>query len=440
MPKVAKLHGGFSLICKKCVTAVSGDLKKCSSCGGTLRRYTNHKLWLLAMIVVMLVIISAVYIMYSLVFDQANIAERLDDTMLSQLSALGGSLENSGSPEDNDEAGIQPIPIFIADPNRTVPEIERIVKNAAETAEKFRDYHSKKREFVSMNGLLYDFPAKEYISTRDLRYVEGFNPEYSDNGVMILYVFAGDMPDEVAGDSNLDQLKVFAAYASGDSFIVTCGKHISIVDADFIKWIMDRYSIDHGTISRVSSTSELFADVLSELGELPGLHHLLDVRYMAEDDLYISAVVSPRRDSSLIREFVLQKTGSGCEVVVDYIETEWQKFVAINSVVPNINLELVPKYNLWYDLRDLITDFSDLLETMAESGVITPDDGEPIFISGNSEFVFMEFIDGIRILVHNDDINNEWKVYMVPQYDDAVLRMRESSKSDLPPYFLIRQA
>ena len=421
------------------MTAVSGDLKRCSSCGGSLRRYTNHKLWLLAMIVVMLVIISAVYIMYSHVFDQANIAERLDDTMLSQLSFIGGSSESSGGLEENDEPKIQPMPIFITDPNRTVPEIERIVKNAAQAAEKFRDYHSKTREFVSVNGLLYDFPAKEYISTRDLQYVEGFNPEYSDNGVMILYVIANDMPDEVAGDSNLDQLKVFAAYASGDNFIVTCGKHISTVNADFMEWILDRYSTDHGTVSRVSSTSELFGDVLTELGELPGLHRIIDVRYMAEDDLYISAVVSPRRDSSQIREFVLQKTTSGCEVVVDYIETEWQKFVAINSAVPNINLELVPAYNLWYDLRDLKTDFSDMLETMAESGVITPDNGEPMFISGNSEFVFMEFIDGIRILVHNDDINNEWKVYMVPNYEDAVLRMRESSKSDMPPFFLIRQ-
>ena len=404
-----------------------------------MRRYTNHKLWLLAMIAVMLVIISVVYFMYSHIFDQANIAERQDDTMLSQLSSIGGSPENIGSLEDNNETEIKPIPIFIADPNKTVPEIERIVKNAAEAAEKFRDYHSTTREFVSMNGLLYDFPAKEYISTKDLLYVEGFNPEYSDNGVMILYVLASDMPDELVGDSKLDQLKVFAAYASGDGFIVTCGRYISIVNADFMKWILERYDTDHGAISRVSSTTALFRDVLSELGRLPGLHRNLDVRYMAEDDQYISAVVSPRRDSSLIREFVLQKTGSGCEVVVDYIETEWQKFVAINSVIPNINLELVPAYNLWYGLKDLKTDFSDMLETMAESGVITPDNGEPMFISGNSEFVFMEFIDGIRILVHNDDINNEWKIYMVPQYEDAVSRMRESSKSDLPPYFLITQ-
>ncbi|MDR2649632.1 MAG: hypothetical protein LBB94_07945, partial [Clostridiales bacterium] len=204
--------------------------------------------------------------------------------------------------------------------------------------------------------------------------------------------------------------------------------------------VLNRYSADHGKITRVSAQSETFRAVIQALEDSPALDGPLDVRYMSEDEKYISAVVSPQSNYNQLQEFVLRKTGGECKILIGQIETEWQKFVTINAAAPDLNLELIPDYNLWRDMKDLKSDFSALLNSMVASGIISQDEGEPVFISGNAEFVFMEFADGVRMLAHNDDVHNEWKVYQVLQYDDAVARMKEIAKFNSPPYFLIKQA
>ena len=256
---------------------------------------------------------------------------------------------------------------------------------------------------------------------------------------MILYVKASDMPAGITSGLKPDQLTVFAAFPSDGGYIVSNGSITVPVSADAIKSVLDLYNTDHGQITYIRSDTEMFADVITALENSPGLTGPLDVRYMAEDGKYISAVVSPNSSPTQIYEFILLKTNNGCRILMDKIETHWQKFIAINTMAPDVNVELIPAYSLCRDSKDLKTDFSPLLESMASSGIITEEDGDPVFISGNGEFVFIEFANGIRMLAHNDDGHNDWKVYQVLRYEDAILRMKELSKFNPPPYFLIKQ-
>jgi len=359
-------------------------------------------------------------------------------TPASESPAASPSDEPAGVIENSSET-VQPTPAVSGDPGKSESDIELMVLNVAAAAEKFRSTYSETNEFVSKNGYLYDFPAQSYVSTKDLTDVESFNASNVDEDVMILYVKASDMPVDLSDGSNPDQMTVFAAFPYGDHYIASNGTKTSAVAADIIKGIQTGYNTDHGQIAYVPGNSATFAGVLALLGGSPGLSSPLDVRYMAEDDKYVSAVVSPHSDPTVIKEFVLQKTDNGCKIAVDKIETQWQKFVSINTAAPDVNLDLVPAYNLWRDSKDLKTDFSALLQSMASSGIISQDDGDPVFISGDNEFVFMEFANGTRMLAHNDDGQNDWKVYQVLQYEDALLRMQELSKFNPPPYFLIKQ-
>jgi hypothetical protein len=363
-----------------------------------------------------------------------------EDPIQTNQSAEPPDGASPGQTVDAENSGMAALPVVSADPGKTQAEIEQMVKNLAASAEKYRAAYSETNEFVSRSGYLYDYPADMYISVKDLTDVEGFNSAYADEEAMILYVKAGDMPQEITSGMDADKLTVFAAYPSEEDFIASNGSSAVIVEGSVIQDLLNRYSADHGQIIRVSSQSETFAAVMRALGDIPALDGSVDVRYMSEDEKYISAVVSPHSDYNRIMEFVLLKTDGECELLIEQIETEWQKFVAINTDAPDLNLELIPAYNLWRDMKDLKTDFTALLDSMVTSGIIAQDEGEPVFISGNGEFVFMEFEDGMRMLAHFDDTHNEWKVYQVLQYDDAVARMKELAKFNPPPYFLIKQA
>ena len=429
------------MICKKCETAVSETDKKCPNCGAPLRLYANHKFWLAALILLLILIMAAVYFMKTRMLPDPRVSEDIPAQTYnpSEPPASDISPEPSDNPAVSSETAVQPTPVFSGDPGKSESEIKQMVQNTALAAEKYRSAYSGTNEFVSKNGLLYDFPAEMYISAKKFTEEDGFNMAYADEEVMILYVKAGDMPPDITNGLEPGQLSIFAAFPSGNNYIASNGYDTASVSAGAMQGILDRYSADHGPITLIRSDTAAFADVTAAIESSPGLSGPLDIRYMAEDEKYISAVASPRGSPTLIREFILQKTDKGSKIYIDKIEAQWQKFVAINSAAPDVNLDLVPAYNLYGVSKDLKTDFSALLNSMAASGIIPREDGNPVFISGNSEFVFMEFANGMRMLAHNDDGHNDWKVYQVLKYEDAVLRMKELSILNPPPYYLIKQ-
>ena len=427
------------MICKKCKTAVSETDKKCPNCGAPLRLNANHKSWLAALVLIMVLLVLAIYYMNANMRANPPAGPEATEQAAAAPPVAEDTADPPSEPVDIAETAEPTAPAFTEDPGKSDAEIAAIVQNTASAAEKYRSAYCETSEFVSRNGMLYDFPAEMYISTGDFKPEDGFNQDYAGKDVLILYVKAADMPAELTVGENLDRLTVFAACRSGNGYMVSNGVKSSKMTAEAMKAVLNRYSADHGPIEYVRGNTETFMDAVRALVSEPGLEGPLDIRYMAEDGEYVSAVVSPRGDTTLIKEFVLLKGQNGCEIYLDKIETQWQKFVAINEAAPDINLDLIPKYNLCRDTQDLKTDFTALLNSMVSTGVVSSGDGPPVFISGNAEFVFMEFPGGAHMLAHNDDGRNDWKVYKVSRYEDAVLRMGELSKFNPPPYFLIKQ-
>ena len=386
----------------------------------------------------MILVVVSIYSMDTRI--RLNSPDISENPAPASISPAGDNPSGLLAAEDSGEAAGQPTPEVSGDPGKSEAEIEQIVRNAASAAENYRKAYSVTNEFVSKNGLLYDFPAEMYVSIKDLTEEDGFNMAFSNESAMILYVKAGDMPADISAGLKMDQLAVFAAIPYGSDYIASNGVGTSEISAAAMKSLQDRYNSDHGKIGLVRGDTAEFAVVMAAVENSPGLADPLDVRYMAEDGKYISTVVSPHGNPAFIKEFILQKTANGgVKVLIDNIEGQEEKFVAINSSAPDVNLDLVPPYNLSGNIKDIKTDFTALLKSMASSGIISQDDGDPVFISGNSVFVFMEFGNGVRMLAHNDDGRNDWKVYQVLRYEDAIARMKELSIYNPPPYFLIKQ-
>jgi hypothetical protein len=345
----------------------------------------------------------------------------------------------------------QPTPSHTSLSGKSEKEIQDVVLNVAESAKKYYESYRETNEFVSKNGYLFENPADMYVTTDLLTGIEGFKIESAQESVLILYVRAGDLPAELRTrtstgpsektDNNTvpaDELTVAAAYQfDGGYSLAYDGKMVSVSVAD-MNLMLKKYDLNHGAISIVHSTDELFTRVSNALEEDIGSP--LDIRYMFADDKYVSSVVSPQDNPLLIREYILQRTNAKCEIAVSKIETFWQKFADINKVLPDLNLDLVPEYNLWRELKDVKSDFSGILKSFRDSGIISQEDVEPLFISGNNEFVFVELGNKSRLLAHSDGDPLEWKVYFVTSYDNAITRMKEIAKFNPPPYFLIKQS
>jgi hypothetical protein len=215
------------------------------------------------------------------------------------------------------------------------------------------------------------------------------------------------------------------------------GKSSFIPKEDFDA-LMSAYDSSR-TPSRVNSKSEEYAKIIELIESQSSAKGPYDVRYMETDGKYVSVVISPKDKPLDIREYILQVQGTTYIIRVDKLEAMEDKIVAINREIPDLNLSIVPSYELLTNKRYLVSDFTNFLSSLKSSGMITDEDGEPSFISGNDEFVFMVFDSGLHLLC-NSTAANEWKVYPVMTYDDAVARMKELCRFNPPPYFLIKQS
>jgi hypothetical protein len=315
---------------------------------------------------------------------------------------------------------------------------EHTAVNTAAAARVYYDKYHETNELAACGGMLYEVPARMNVTTLMLCGIPDFDNSIATENVIILFVNPGDVPPDIVESGDVTP-SIYAAYPFGDEFVIASSENHASVSRDGMAALLLKYSADNGPIYRILSGDTLYKATLDALVSEAGLKPPMDVRYMCADDKYISVVVSPMHNPLDIRECLLKKSEDGVNLIIANIENSWQKYSDITAIVPDLNISLVPEYSLARELKDVKSNFSAILESIRRSGILSEQDGEPEFISGNSEFVFMEFATRKHLLLHNDGSQLEWKVYLVKTYDEAVTRMKEIARFSVPPYFLIRQ-
>ncbi|MDO4530354.1 MAG: hypothetical protein Q4C06_00095, partial [Bacillota bacterium] len=106
------------------------------------------------------------------------------------------------------------------------------------------------------------------------------------------------------------------------------------------------YNQSHGTIGKLSSASAEYGRILNYIGLYEGKFEDLFVREIRKDNKHAVVTFSPVTDTTKIKQYVLQNDNGFWEVVYPNVQLDIYPITAINKLVPDFNVGLLPNYNL----------------------------------------------------------------------------------------------
>jgi len=116
-------------------------------------------------------------------------------------------------------------------------------------------------------------------------------------------------------------------------------------------------------------------------------------------------------------------------------DRQYRKTVAISF--PDFNQQLFPAYDLLYHFKYIRNDFVAIPVSMLVNGMIAEEDGDPEFIAGNDELMYMTLTGGKKFAARKQD--GGWVVTPVADYREAEAFIRENSRKSNPPLFIVKQ-
>ena len=420
------------MICKRCKTAVSDNSKACAVCDRPVRNSAVKWKFLAAV----LTFSAAVSIFVfggsgeSVSYDEAN----------GYYETRGGGLSLGLLPS---EAGGGPpvpeIPMPVSHANLDMPilEVWAMIDEISRLINLYHDNFSDTVTFLSRNGHLFDLPAGAYVLISELEGLFDVDDRFLEESIMFFYFRPVDLLRfRNLSVSGRDELVIFTGFETREGFAITGrGEQGGIITREDLRELLDMYSWNHGSPGKVERNSDVFELSVRALAAYTGNNSGFDVRYMYGDDRFIAVVASPVNDPLNIGMFILEYLEGAVFVRLSGIEEAENLRVAVNSALPNFNQDLLPPYDLRSMLRELREDFGDIIDTLLLDGHITEAHLPPRFMSGTSDFVYIEFEPGMIFL--GGRMGDNWIIYPVEDYSAAHELL--SSLSRRPPLFIVRQ-
>ncbi len=206
-----------------------------------------------------------------------------------------------------------------------------------------------RRGWMSKNGKLYSYYDGSYITasmlTREGRLQSGMDT----TGYEILLIDGSDLAryEGASVPAGSMDFGVFAAVKLNGKYLIAspAGKAGQISQENYIN-LLSRYSQNHGTVGRLSSASAEYDRILNYICLYEGKFEDFFVREIRKDNKHAVVVLSPVSNTAAIRQYVLKNDNGFWEVVYPNVQMDANPIYAINRLVPDFNVELLPKYNL----------------------------------------------------------------------------------------------
>lgn len=140
---------------------------------------------------------------------------------------------------------------------------------------------------------------------------------------------------------------VFAAVKQNGKYLLASpsGKAGQIVQSDY-QSLLAKYNQSHGNIGRLSSATAEYGRILNYICLYEGRFADYYVREIRKDNKYAVVVFSTTGNTANIKEYVLKNDNGFWEVVYPNVQMDAYPITAINRLIPDFNVEVLPKYNL----------------------------------------------------------------------------------------------
>ncbi len=295
-------------------------------------------------IIVVIAILAAAYFVNHK--DDDMLPESSDDVVTMQVGASDIALT------DTNKAGLQ---------------------KALEEAESYFDENKNELRLVTEYGFLYsyknkaDVPASEILKDKDT----GLTDEEVSKLVDIIYIRPSDMGIVTGQDIKDNSLALFAVLNTKDGYyaISESTEPVMLTGEQYRNLVMI-YSLSHGDI-RNPKRGDAENTAVLEACSMTGY----DIKHIACDDKYAVVVGNMVDAPSDIKHMALVKGSDGqWSVVSNSLEKEKDAVMYINEKCPDMDLGLMPLYNI-ADFDKINTEnMPDIIDKLKSLGEINDED------------------------------------------------------------------
>ncbi len=285
--------------------------------------------------------------------DTPPVQEKEDDGQTTEIIVPGGKEDQTEEDQKKteekedkkDEKKPQSKPFWQSE---TAMHYENLTAVAAAAHQDYR-INGAKRGWMSKNGKLYGYYDGCYI-TPAMLVKEGYLASGLDTtGYEILLIDGDDLAQFEGANvpSGSRKLCVFAAVKQNNKYLLASpdGKAGQISPESYTA-LLAKYNQSHGTVGRLSSASAEYGRILNYIGLYEGRFEDLYVREIRKDNKYASVTFSTAANSANIKQYILKNDNGFWEVVYPNVQMDAYPINAINKLVPDFNVEVLPKYNL----------------------------------------------------------------------------------------------
>ena len=280
--------------------------------------------------------------------DAPSKQEQKDEGKTTEIIVPGGKedkTEEDKKKEEKDDKKQQSKPFWQSETSR---HYENLTAVAAAAQQDYR-INGAKRGWMSKNGKLYGYYDGCYISPAML-VKEGYLQSGLDTtGYEILLIDGDDLAkyDGANVPSGGRKFCAFAAVKQNNKYLLACadGK-AGQISAENYSALLAKYNQSHGAVGRMFSSSAEYSRILNYIGLYEGRFENLFVREIRKDNKYASVTFSPASNSANIKQYILRNDNGFWEVVYPNVQLDAYPINAINKLLPDFNVEVLPRYNL----------------------------------------------------------------------------------------------
>jgi len=352
--------------------------------------------------------------------ENPPVQEENDDGKITEIIVPGGKEDQpeedkTEKTEEKDDKKTQSKPFWQSE---TSMHYENLTAVAAAAQQDYR-INGAKRGWMSKNGKLYGYYDGCYI-TPSMLVQEGYlQAGLNTTGYEILMIDGEDLAkyDGANVPSGGRKFCAFAAVKQNNKYLLACpdGKAGQISKEDYAS-LLARYNQSHGAVGRLSSASAEYGRILNYIGLYEGRFEDLFVREIRKDNKYASVTFSPASDSANIKQYILKNDGGFWEVVYPNVQLDAYPINAINKLVPDFNVEVLPRYNLAAWRNMVKAEPGGALAAMFSNHFITSR-SEIAYQCGTSSCGYFRLTDGSRYVAYLN--GGYWTAARVDSDNDA---------------------
>lgn len=311
------------------------------------------------------------------------------------------------------------------------------LKTAAEAASAFYQNNGSRFTLLSKGGKLYSSSNDCYITTNYLKNNGFLEQDFSEFSCDILLINGYDIANYIDIDmpsSSLD-IGIFTAIKqpSGNKIMISSPteKIASISEEEYAK-LLKQYDGYHGNVDVLSPQMEEYERILNFIRVYEGNYDKYYVRDIRMDKKYAVVTFSTQNAPNNIKQYVLVNEDGFWEVAINNLDKQSNLYYAVNSVLPDFNLSLLPPYNVYFYKNDMKADFSDVLKNMVFYEIIEQQ-SQVRYICGTTNYCYIVLYGNERYL--GKKINDDWDIKKVQSASDAIQSMQMDNKN--APTFIV---